>query len=63
MIVGNRKRRHAGEHANERGNSRRSEGGAMHIPKPDKHRDEQFTHALIILMVLVTVLLIGAVVL
>jgi hypothetical protein len=34
----------------------------MHIPKPDKHRDEQFTHALIILWVLATVLLIGAVV-
>jgi hypothetical protein len=34
----------------------------MLIPKPDKHRDEQFTHALIILMALATVLLIGAVV-
>ena len=55
--------RGAGEHANERGNSRRPGGGAMHIPKPDKHRDEQFTHALIILMALATVLLIGAVVL
>ena len=33
----------------------------MLIPKPDKHRDEQFTHALIILWVLATVLLIGAV--
>ena len=35
----------------------------MLIPKPDKHRDEQFTHALVILVVLATVLLIGAVVL
>jgi hypothetical protein len=35
----------------------------MLIPTPDKHRDEKFTHALIILTALVTVLLIGAVVL
>jgi hypothetical protein len=35
----------------------------MHIPKPDKHRDELVTHALIILVALATVLLIGAVVL
>ena len=35
----------------------------MLIPIPDKHRDEKFTHALIIMVALATVLLIGAVVL
>ncbi len=35
----------------------------MLIPKTDKHRDEQFTHALIIVWVLATVLLIGSAVL
>jgi len=46
--------RGAGEQANAR-----SGGVAMHVLEPGKQRNEQFTHALVIVVVLATVLIIG----